>query len=247
MRSLRHAIRLLGCILLLTACQSAGKPDAYGIVDARSWMIASPEAGQIAALDIAEGAQVAPGTRAAQIDTLHLVLQRQALEAQISALKPAARSDNSAERVYARTNLASLEAQARIFNERIARCAVCCPESGTVAAIYAHEHEFVAAGQPIFKLADLSRMYVEAWIDGSHLAGLAPGAEVRVRVDAPDGGLKDYPGRISYIADEAQFTPGKVMTRSARTQLVYQIRIDLAGNGCLKAGMPAEIFLSPAP
>lgn len=231
------------CLLVPVSCQRNGSPDAYGIMEAQSWMIASPEAGQILTLDITEGARVAQDERAVQLDSIHLVLQRQALEAQIQALLPSLRSDTPLEKTYAQVNLASLRSQVELFNERIARCAIRNPEDGVVAAIYAHAHEFVAAGQPIYKLADYRNLFVEAWLEAGQLVGLVPGDEVQVRIEAPEGGWKTIPGRIAFIAEEAEFAPNKVMTRETRTRQVYHIRINVAGDGTLKAGMPAEIFL----
>ena len=63
-------------------------------------------------------------------------------------------------------------------------------------------------------------------------------------MDAEGGALRTVPGRISFISDEAEFTPNKVLTRDTRAALVYHVRIDLAEDGLLKAGMPAEIYLS---
>ncbi|NLZ20179.1 MAG: HlyD family efflux transporter periplasmic adaptor subunit [Bacteroidales bacterium] len=289
---------LLGCLVLLSACGRSGKPDAYGIIDAHSWMIAASEAGQIMALPVEEGQRVERGAVAVQLDTAALSLQLRAFEAQIRALQPtvpdvgrqldvlhrqreslqnereriaplvssgaasrrqldnlddqlrvldsqisAARSSLSRETAAVLVNIESLKSQADIVRDRIARCTVTCPETGTVTALYAHLHEFVDAGHPIFKLADLQHMYVDAWLEGGDLTRIALGDAVDVKVDAEGGTLRTLPGRISYISDEAEFTPNKVLTRDTRASLVYHVRIDLAEDARLRSGMPAEIYL----
>jgi len=58
-----------------------------------------------------------------------------------------------------------------------------------------------------------------------------------------------YPGRVSFIASEAEFTPKSVETARERVKLVYRIKIDIYNpSGELKPGMPAdaEIVLAPA-
>ena len=162
------------------------------------------------------------------------------LDSQISA----ARSNLSRETAAVLANIESLKSQADIVRDRIARCTVANPESGTVTALYVHLHEFVEAGYPIYKLSDLQHMYVDAWLEGKDIARIALGDAVDVKVDAEGGALRTVPGRISFISDEAEFTPNKVLTRDTRASLVYHVRIDLTEDALLKAGMPAEIYIS---
>jgi HlyD family secretion protein len=65
------------------------------------------------------------------------------------------------------------------------------------------------------------------------------GQKVKVTTDAyPD---KVFEGRVSFISDEAEFTPKQVQTEKERTRLVYRIKIDIENsNGELKPGMPAD-------
>ena len=83
---------------------------------------------------------------------------------------------------------------------------------------------------------------MDAWIEAKLLAGLSLGDSVRVRVDAL-GGMKELSGKVSFIADEAEFTPTKIMTRDTRTKMVYHIKVDIESDGTVKAGMGAEIYL----
>lgn len=292
---------LLACLMLVGgACGRSGQPDAYGLIDAHSWMVAASEAGQIVALPVAEGQAVSQDALGVQLDTAALSLQLRALETQIQALRAtlpdagrqldvlqqqkktlenehariaglvtsgsaagnqldkiddqlrvvdsqisAARSSLSRETAAVQANITSLRSQADIVRDRIDRCTVRNPENGTVTALYSHLHEFVAAGQPVYKLSDLDHLYVDAWLDGDALARVALGDSVSVGVDAGAGKLRRVQGRISYIATEAEFMPNKVLTRDTRTTMVYHVRVDLEKDDLLKPGMPAEIFLSP--
>lgn len=297
---IRHSFVPLFCLILLCcACGRSGRPDAYGIIDAHSWMVAASEAGQIVSLQAEAGRRIARGTLTVQLDTAALDLQLKALEAQIRALQPtlpdvgrqldvlfqqkesllreqariaalvtsgtassgqldkfddqirvvdsqisAARSSLSRETAAVMANIESLRSQADIVRDRIARCAVRNPEDGTVTDLFVHLHEFVATGQPVYKLSDLQHLYVDAWLEGATLSRVALGDAVEVKVDDGPHALRAVPGRITYIAQEAEFTPKQVLTRDTRATLVYQVRIELAEGGPLKPGMPAEIFLA---
>ncbi|EKD39919.1 MAG: hypothetical protein ACD_75C00246G0001, partial [uncultured bacterium] len=63
--------------------------------------------------------------------------------------------------------------------------------------------------------------------------------EVSVTTDSfPD---KSYPGRVSFIGSQAEFTPKTVQTFDERVKLMYRIKVDLANpDGELKPGMPAD-------
>ena len=165
--------------------------------------------------------------------------QLRVLDSQISA----SRSNLSRETAAVLANIESLKSQADIVRDHIERCTVKNPETGTVTALYVHLHEFVQAGYPIYKLSDLQQLYVDAWLEGKDLTRISLGDAVDVKVDAEGGTLHTVPGRISYISDEAEYTPNKVLTRDTRAALVYHVRIDLAEDTLLKSGMPAEIYL----
>lgn len=159
------------------------------------------------------------------------------LESKVSASSSSLSRETSA--ILA--NIEALQSQVTLLQDQITRCRIENPEDGTVTRVHMHEHEYVAAGQPIFKLTDYDHLYVDAWMDAATLSGVSLGDSLTVCTDAP-GGLYSTKGRVSFISEEAEFTPNKVMTRDSRTRQVYRIRIDIAGGGPLKPGMSAEIY-----
>ncbi|SHI03635.1 HlyD family secretion protein [Desulfofustis glycolicus DSM 9705] len=57
-----------------------------------------------------------------------------------------------------------------------------------------------------------------------------------------------YPGRISFISDQAEFTPKSVQTFEERVKLMYRVKIALTNpDGELKPGMPADAWIDLAP
>ena len=63
-----------------------------------------------------------------------------------------------------------------------------------------------------------------------------------VTTDAYPG--KVYQGRVSFISQEAEFTPKTVQTEKERVKFVYRIKIDVENPDMeLKPGMPADAML----
>jgi HlyD family secretion protein len=56
---------------------------------------------------------------------------------------------------------------------------------------------------------------------------------------------KTYPGRVKFIASEAEFTPKNVQTAEERVKLVYMVKVQITGDPGrdLKPGMPADVVL----
>ena len=69
--------------------------------------------------------------------------------------------------------------------------------------------------------------------------------KVRVRIDANDKSkAKFYEGRVSFISDQAEFTPKNVQTEKERVKLVFRIKIDITNpNSELKIGMPVDAVI----
>ena len=98
----------------------------------------------------------------------------------------------------------------------------------------------VAPGQPVFRVAELTRPWVRAYLNETDLARVRLGQEVRVFVDGlPE---KSFDGTLSFISPRAEFTPKSVETRELRVDLVYRVKVQLEDpDGVLKLGMPADV------
>lgn len=135
-------------------------------------------------------------------------------------------------------------AEARIeqLGEQIGKARIVNPIAGTVLTTYAEAGEFVQPGQPLYTIADLNVLILRAYVSGAQLPSLRIGSEVRVQVDAGGGELMTLPGRVTWIASQAQFTPTPIQTRDERADQVYAVKIRVPnGDGTLKIGMPGEV------
>lgn len=118
------------------------------------------------------------------------------------------------------------------------------PRAGVVLVRQAELGEVVSAGTPVITLADLENVWLRAYISETDLGRIRLGQAVEVTTDTYPG--KVYPGRISFIASQAEFTPKSVQTQRERVTLVYRIKIDVPNpNHELKPGMPADAVIEP--
>lgn len=137
----------------------------------------------------------------------------------------------------------AIDLQIAAVEDRIAHCKVSSPISGTVLAKYAEQGEYAAPGHPLFKVADLNRIYLRAYFTSPQLADISLGREVTVRATYGDNHNQDYKGRITWIASESEFTPKNIQTDDTRANLVYAVKISVVNDGKLKIGMSAEVIL----
>lgn len=119
------------------------------------------------------------------------------------------------------------------------------PIAGVVLVTYADQGEYLRVGQPLYDIARLDTLTLTAFVSGSQLSEVALGQEVTVRYDSAAGRRAARTGRITRIADEAEFTPTPILTREERVDFVYEVEVAVPNpNGVLKIGMPGEVEFS---
>lgn len=134
-----------------------------------------------------------------------------------------------------------LSAQIDQLEDQLRKCRIVNPIDGTVLTRYAEAYEFASPGKPLYKVADIGILELRAYISGSQLPSITLDQPVTVFVDNSADGYTEYPGRISWISDKAEFTPKTIQTKEERTDLVYAIKIAVENDGHLKIGMYGEV------
>lgn len=171
-----------------------------------------------------------------QLDDINY--QIDVVEKQISATAEQIGSANTS----TRGQTTGIVAQIDQINARIADCVISSPISGTILSKFAEAGEYATPGKPLFKVGDISRMRLRAYITASQLTDLKIGDRVKVYADQGDSGRKEYDGTVTWISDEAEFTPKTIQTRDERSNLVYAIKIDVDNrDGLIKRGMYGDI------
>ena len=141
----------------------------------------------------------------------------------------------------ARAAVAAAEATLAGVDRSLDELAIRAPVAGIVEAITLQPGDLVGANAPALSLLDPSRLWVRAYVPESRLT-VAVGQEVGLRVDPFPG--ETFRGRVSFIAREAEFTPGNVQTPEERSKQVFRIKVDLLdGLDRLRPGMSADVLL----
>lgn len=150
-----------------------------------------------------------------------------------------------AHRTGAGEELQATDARIAQLRDRLARSRVANPVGGTVLATYVREGEFVQAGQPLYRIANLDTLELRAYVTEPQLAQVRLGARVDVQVDRAGEERLVVAGTVSWVSARAEFTPTPIQTRDERADLVYAIKVRVPNrDGALKIGMPADLSLA---
>lgn len=135
-----------------------------------------------------------------------------------------------------------LQAQLELLNEQIQRSRIVNPSAGTILAVYAHPGEYTALGKPLYRIADLLDLRLKAYIPGHLYPDIQIHQQVTVLTDDGAGGYHSDTGIITWISEQAEFTPKTVQTASERQNLVYAIEVSVPNpDGRYKIGMYGEV------
>lgn len=161
--------------------------------------------------------------------------QKQGVEAQIRGVEAQQKGIDAKKR--------GIDAQKSIVDNQILNSIISSPVSGTILAKYAQQGEYATIGKPLFKVADLSTVYLRAYFTSDQLADIKLGQQVKVVADFGGGKTRQYTGKISWISSESEFTPKSIQTKDTRANLVYAVKIAVRNDGYLKLGLSGNVKL----
>ena len=161
------------------------------------------------------------------------------LESQLSATLSTLNTNTST----INSNAEAIRVQIAALDDRIAKCRVLSPISGTLLVKYSHQGELATMGKPLVKIADLNKIYLRAYFTSDQLSNIKLGDKVTVTADFGGDERYDYEGRIAWISAESEFTPKTIQTADTRANLVYAVKIAVENDGRLKIGLAGEVKL----
>ncbi|MBI4280023.1 MAG: efflux RND transporter periplasmic adaptor subunit [Armatimonadetes bacterium] len=113
------------------------------------------------------------------------------------------------------------------------------PMAGLVLTKNVEVGDVVAAGQRLLVIARLDQVWLRVFIPEADLARVRVGQPAEVFVDAFRG--RAFPGTVTQIGQQAEFTPRNVQTREERVKLVFAVKVTVPNpDHLLKPGMPAD-------
>ncbi len=142
-----------------------------------------------------------------------------------------------------RAEIERAKASLALIDSQLADTIANSPVDGVVLVKAADVGEVLAAGTTVVTIGDIDHPWLRAYINETDLGRIKLGQKANITTDSYAG--KDYVGRVSFIASEAEFTPKQIQTKEERVKLVYRIKIDLDNpRHELKSNMPADAVLT---
>lgn len=179
--------------------------------------------------------------------TKELLDQRQQqVEAATAALNAANFRVAVAERV-----LEAGQHDVELYKVNIADNTLRAPRDGRIQYRVANIGEVLAPGGKVFTMLDLSYVYMDIYLPTAEAGRSKIGDDARIVLDArPDLAI---PAKVTFIADQAQFTPKAVETKSEREKLMFRVRVRIdherlrAHADKVKSGVPAVAYVKTDP
>ena len=103
--------------------------------------------------------------------------------------------------------------------------------------------ELAQPGAAILSVLDPADKYVQVYVPVADVARFRVGSRVEVELDSEPG--RRFPGEVSFVADEASFTPEKIETRNDRMEQVYRAKVRiLDGVERMQPGTEGNVYLA---
>jgi HlyD family secretion protein len=139
----------------------------------------------------------------------------------------------------------AVRAKIKQLEEQIQDAKIINPVQGTVLTTFVEPHEWVGRGQPLYQVAGLDTLILRIYVSGAQLPSVKLGQTVEVIIDKNAEENQSLQGTVSWIANEAEFTPKMIQTKEERVTQVYAVKVRVPNtNGVLKIGMPGEVNFS---
>jgi HlyD family secretion protein len=133
------------------------------------------------------------------------------------------------------------QANLNLLDDQISRTTVLAPLDGVVMTRNAEPGSVVNAGAALLTLARLDELTITVYVPEDRVGEVRLGQTARVSVDSFPGVA--FTAAVTYISDQAEFTPRNVQTVSGRKNTVFAIKLRLNDTSeKLKPGMPADVI-----
>lgn len=153
------------------------------------------------------------------------------------------RDQLAAQQSTLQNNVNSIDAQGSSFriqiaqiNDKLQKCRIVSPITGTILDKYTEIGEMASIGKPLFKVADLKHLFLRVYITSGQLSDTKLGEKVDVYADYGKE-QKKYSGTITWISSKAEFTPKNIQTADDREEMVYAVKVSVVNDGYIKIGM----------
>lgn len=143
--------------------------------------------------------------------------------------------------------LEAAQHDSEFYKVQIADNTLVSPKFGRIQYRLANIGEVLAAGGKVFTMLDFSYVYMDIYLPTAEAGKVKVGADARIVLDAyPDHPI---PAKVSFIANQSQFTPKTVETQTERDKLMFRVRVRIDQERLLKhtdairSGLPGVTYI----
>jgi HlyD family secretion protein len=157
-------------------------------------------------------------------------------QARLDAVKAGATKEQIA---VAEAVVKQAESALSVLQVQAAKTVVKSPSAGLVTRRAAQPGEMAAPGVVLLTIARLDPVKLTIFVPETQIGIVRAGDEYDVYVDTfPQ---RPFGGHVTYISQQAEFTPRNVQAKSERVNTVFAVRLEIPNpGGELKPGMPAD-------
>jgi HlyD family secretion protein len=142
----------------------------------------------------------------------------------------------------AEAQVARARAASAVLQVQIGKMTVTAPIDGVVTSRSAHAGEAAIAGATLLTVAKLDEVNLTIYVPEDKLNRVYLGQAVEVQVDSFPSRV--FTGTVSYISQQAEFTPRNIQTQEERVNMVFAVKVRLPNpEYLLKPGMPADAMI----
>jgi len=132
------------------------------------------------------------------------------------------------------------QANLNLLDDQIKKMTVTSLVNGMVMTRNAEPGSVVNAGAVMLTIGRLDELTITVYVPEDRIGEVILGQTASVSVDSFPGAI--FKATVTYISDQAEFTPRNVQTVSGRKNTVFAVKLSLSDtSGKLKPGMPADV------
>ena len=137
--------------------------------------------------------------------------------------------------------LAQAQAALALIDIQMEKTIISSPTDGIVLTRNLEEGEMLVPGSVALTIGQLDEVSLTVYIPETEYGKIKLGDTVSITVDSFPGEI--FSGTVTYISDQAEFTPRNVQTVDGRKTTVYAVKITVPNTNLeLKPGMPADVI-----
>jgi HlyD family secretion protein len=140
----------------------------------------------------------------------------------------------------AQSGVQQAQANVDLINTQLSKLTILAPLDGVILTRNVEPGEFVQSGADALTMADISHLTITVYVPEDLYGKISLGMPATMKADSFPS--ETFNAQVSYISDQAEYTPRNVQTVEGRSSTVYAIKLTVSNpQGQLKPGMPADV------